>query len=254
MSESPLPQPDFRQADVACVVALPMEAAPLLKKCQRVNKYTGGKFVFRGGRYGHLRLAIVECGMGFNRARQGTLALIDAHAPKWILSIGFSGALIPEMRVGDIAVGNALINLQGEELKIDLNMPEDRAQGRYVGKLLTAEAVVRTVEEKRQLQQQTGAIAVDLESLAVAQVCREKRIRFMAVRVISDDMSRDLPTEIMALTGNSGAIRWGATLGAIWKRPSSAGDMWKMWEKSQVAAERLAEFLDGVLAQLPIDD
>ncbi|MFO1022672.1 MAG: 5'-methylthioadenosine nucleosidase [Planctomycetales bacterium] len=254
MSEASLPQPDFRQADVACVVALPMEAAPLLKKCQRVNKYSGGKFVFRGGRYGHLRLAIVECGMGFARARQGTLALIDAHAPKWILSIGFSGALLPEMKIGDIVVGNSLADLHGTELKIDLNMPEDRAGGRYVGKLLTADAIIRTVEEKRQLHARTNALAVDLESLAVAQVCQEHRTRFMAVRVISDDLRADLPPEVLSLTGNTGAIRWGATLGALWKRPASVGDMWKMWERSNQAAEKLAEFLDGVLAQLPIDD
>ena len=78
--------------------------------------------------------------------------------------------------------------------------------------------------------------------------------RFMAVRVTSDDLRADLPPEVLSLTGNTGAIRWGATLGALWKRPASVGDMWKMWERSNQAAEKLADFLDGVLAQLPIDD
>lgn len=254
MSPEAPPPTDLRHADVACVVALPFEVAPLLARCQHLHKYSGGPFIFRGGKYGSVRLAAVECGMGASRAERGTRALIDAHSPRWILSIGLSGALCPALRVGDIVVGTSLSDRHGNRLNIPFEMPEDRQRGLYVGGLLMSDTLVRTVAEKRTLFDQTGALAVDLESLAVARVCRDTQTRFMAVRVISDDCSADLPAEILTILGGTGAIRWGATLGALWNRPQSMSELWKLREKSHLAAQKLADFLDGILAQLPLTD
>jgi adenosylhomocysteine nucleosidase len=250
MADQPNAELDQAHADVGIVAALALEVAPLVERCSKVRKYVGASFTFRGGRYDAAKIAFVESGMGFARARAATQALIDGHTPKWVISAGFSGALLPEMKVGDIAIANALADTHGHELSVDLKMPEDRARGLYVGRLLTADRLVRTVEEKRQLAAQTGAIAVDLESLAVAQVCRDAKTRFLAVRVISDDLSADLPPEVLTVVGSSGYLRMGAALGALWKRPSSFSDLWKLRETAHVAAERLATFLDGVVLQL----
>ena len=40
---------------------------------------------------------------------------------------------------------------------------------------------------------------VDMESSAVAAVCGERLVRFLAVRVISDDAQTDLPREVASL-------------------------------------------------------
>ena len=95
-----------------------------------------------------------------------------------------------------------------------------------------------------------NAIAVDMESLAVAQVCRDTKTKFLAVRVVSDDLSADLPAEILSVVGSTGTMRVGAALGSIWKRPGSLKDMWKLRETAHAAADRLATFLDGVVRQL----
>jgi len=250
MAASKQKSEDLRSAEIGCVVALPMEIAPLLSKCEKVRKYSGGDFVFRGGKYRGIRLAVVETGTGATRARKGTLALIDGHAPQWVLSVGFSGAMIPELQAGDMVVANEIVDAGGNCLSLDLKMGENRDAGYYVGRLLTADRIVRTVKEKEDLHQQTGAIAVDLESLAVAQACRDSGTKFMAVRVISDDMSEDLPPEILSILGGTGTIRWGATLGAIWNRPGSVTDMWKLREKANLAAERLAGYLDTIFEGL----
>ena len=44
-------QSDLAHADVAIVCAPRIELKPFLDRCDRLRKYTGGKFVFRGGRY-----------------------------------------------------------------------------------------------------------------------------------------------------------------------------------------------------------
>lgn len=244
------PADDHSHADLGIVAALPIEMGPFLDRCERVRKYSGGSFTFRGGKLDGTRVAIVESGLGFARARRATQAMLDAHTPKWILSCGFSGALLPEMKVGQIVLANSIVDPRGQEITIDLNAAEDRAGGLYVGRLLTADEMVRTVEQKRQLAAERQAIAVDMESLAVAQVCRDTKTRFMAIRAISDDMSADLPNEVFAVLGSSGTVRVGATLGAVWKRPGSVKDMWRLREQARRAGENLAKFLVGVIPQL----
>ena len=110
--------------------------------------------------------------------------------------------------------------------------------------------MVRNVAEKKELAEQTQSIAVDMETHAVAAVCQQKKTRFMAVRAVSDDMSADLPPEVLSLVGETGAVRFGAVVGALWKRPGSYKDMWRIREQAMLAGEHLAKFLDGVVRQL----
>ena len=241
---------DHTHADIGIVCALPIEIAAFLDRCQHVKKYTGGDFQFRGGFYDGIRIAVVESGMGFARARRATRALVDGHSPRWLLSCGFAGALRPDIPIGSIVVADSIVDQHEQSLQIDLHMPADPTRGLFVGRLLRADELVRTVDQKKQLAEQYAALAVDLESLAVAQVARENKTRFLAVRVISDDLSADLPPEILSVVGATGGVRLGAAIGALWKRPSAAKDMWHMREQAQSAATRLATFLDGVVIQL----
>ncbi len=250
MSTDEQPTADAAHADVGIVCALKIELASFLDRCEKVKHYTGGDFTFRGGRYDDIRVAVVESGVGFARARRATQALIDAHTPRWVLSCGFSGALLTEMKTGNIVVADSIADTHGQHLDIDLHMEENRDGGLYVGRLVNSDDLVRTVAQKKSIAESSGAIAVDLESLAVAQVCRERKMRFLAVRVISDDMSADLPPEILSILGSTGTMRVGAAFGAMWKRPGSMKDMWRLRESAGKTAERLAIFLDGVLKQL----
>jgi adenosylhomocysteine nucleosidase len=244
--------PDTAHCDIGIVCALPLELAPFLDQCEKVKRYTGGAFTFRGGQFQGLRIAVVESGAGRVRARKAALALLDAHTPKWLLSAGLSGALRPELKLGDIVVADSIVGPAGEEVTLDLSMPADPQRGWHVGRIATADHIVRTAAEKQALAGTTGALAVDMESLTVAQVAQDSRTRFMAVRAISDDATTDLPPEVLAILGPTGSVRAGAVAGALWKRFSSAKDMWQMREQATRAAERLATFLTGVVEQLPI--
>ena len=250
MSTTDEPDVDHAHADVGIVCALPIEMGAFLDRCQRIRRYTGGDFVFRGGRYDEVRVAIVESGVGFERARRATQALIDAHTPPWIVSAGFAGALDSEIKAGDIVMANSLADTHGNELSIDLNLSAAGQKGLHVGRIVTVDQVVRTIAAKQTLQARFGGIAVDMESLAVAQVCRETGTRFLAVRAITDDLSADLPPEILSLVGSTGTARLGAAVAAAWKRKGSIKEMWRLRESAHAAAGRLADFLDGVIKQL----
>ena len=241
---------DLAHADIGIVCALSREMGYFLDECNRVRKYSGGKFTFRGGKFGDIRIAIVESGMGFANARRATNALIDAHTPSWVLSCGYSGGIRESMRVGDIVMADAIADTHGNELKVDLTMSAEGQKRLHVGRFVTTDQMIRLVDDKRKLAEKYDAIAVDMESLAVAQVCKENGTRFLGVRVVSDDMSQDLPKEIVSVIGDSGSFRVGATLGAMFKRFGSVKDMWKLREQTNIASQALAKFLQGVVVQL----
>lgn len=243
-------KPDRSTADVAVVHALALEAAPFVRRCDRVRKYLAPSLVFRGGMLKEVRLGFVQCGMGPERAQRGTRAMIEGHGPKWIIAAGFAGALKPELRVGDIVVAESVVHPLGRKFTIDLKMKADPKCGLYVGRLLSVDEPVRTAAQKQSLGAQHDALAVDMESLAVAEVCREMKIRFLAVRTISDDVNSDLPNDLAGLVDSQGQVSWGAALGTAWRRPASIKEMWRMREQVSHAAERLAQFLEGVVERL----
>jgi len=241
---------DMAHADIGLVSALKIELAPFLQRCLAPKKYTGGEFTFRGGRYDEARVAIVESGPGFARARRATHALIEAHTPSYVVSCGFSGGLRPELKIGHIVMANAITDTHGHDMSLTFKPPEQLPPGVHAGRLVVADELVRTTEEKTALGEAHDALAVDLESLAVAQACHEKGVGFMAVRVISDDLDTDLPPEIHSVLAATPGRRIGAALGSLWKRPGSYKDLWQLREQARFAAEQLARFLDGVIEQL----
>ncbi|HEX8199568.1 MAG TPA: nucleoside phosphorylase, partial [Isosphaeraceae bacterium] len=182
--------------------------------------------------------------------------LLAGHRPRWIVSAGFAGALDPALARDDVVLASEVLDTDGGHFAIDLSVPEagpgpGPGRGIASGRLLTVDAIVRTAAEKAELRRRFGADLVDMETAAVAAFCGERGIRFLPIRVISDEAGTDLPPEVLSILGPSGSYRLGATLGALWRRPASLKDLWALREHAHSAAERLAEIVPGALARLP---
>ncbi|OHB84476.1 MAG: hypothetical protein A2V98_15340 [Planctomycetes bacterium RBG_16_64_12] len=75
----------------------------------------------------------------------------------------------------------------------------------------------------------------------------------MAVRVISDAVDDELPRDVKRLIEQqTRAAKLGAVVGAVWNRPSSVKDLWKLREDALVASDRLAQFLASTIEQLVV--
>ena len=242
---------DLAHADVGIVSALPIELSPFIGLLERRRSYSGGRFKFIGGVLNDkIRVVVAQKAIGFAKARSAAQALVDAHTPDWILSAGFSGALQDDLQVGDVVLADSIVDRHGHELKVDLKMASDEQRRMFVGRFVTADEVVLKADDKKELGSAFSAIAVDLESLAVAQVCKETETKYLAVRAISDDTSEDLPPEILSIMGETGSVRLGAAVGSIWKRFGSVKDMWHLRERAVAASRKLAKFLSGLAPQL----
>ena len=101
--------------------------------------------------------------------------------------------------------------------------------GAHVGSLLTVDRIIRWAEEKRALGERHAALAADMETMAVAEVCRRRQIPLAAVRVISDAADEDLPGDVERLLAqDSDAARLAAAVASILRRPGSLFDLLRL--------------------------
>jgi adenosylhomocysteine nucleosidase len=215
----------------------------------------GRGFTARTGLVAGRTVAIVRAGVGSARAWRATEALLVGHRPAWVISAGLAGGLQSDLRRGDIVMANAIQTLDGRRLALDLKIPQQELtarRGLHVGPLLAVDRVVVSGRSKAELGRRHACLAADMESWTVAEVCRLAKTPFLAVRVISDTVDEDLPPEVGGLAQQKSTIgKLGAVTGALWRRPGSAKDLWRMHGQASSAAERLAKFLTGVIGQLP---
>jgi adenosylhomocysteine nucleosidase len=245
------PAPAPVSADVGIVAALSIEVGFLLDRLAKVRKYAGpGHTIIEGEAAGKV-VALIITGPGRDAARRGARLLLDGHRPRWVVSAGFAGALDPTLARYDLVMANEVLDREGQRFTIDVAVPPEGNRPRVrSGRLLTVDEVVRTAAEKAALREQSGADLVDMETSAVAALCSERLVRFLSIRVISDEAQVDLPPEVVALLTRSGSYRVGAALRAIWNRPASLKDFWALHEHAQEAADRLAQFVVGEIERL----
>ena len=188
--------------------------------------------------------------------------MIDAYRPRLMVSAGFAGSLDPRVQRQDLIVATSLTRPpspsgrgaggEGGEIALDpaaLVPWLDEVRNLHRGRLLTFDRVVRLREEKQQLGRQHDALAVDMETFAVAEVCRQRAVDFFAVRAISDAVDDELPPDIgKLLVQKSFAGQLGAAVGSIFRRPAAVKDLFNLHQNALACSSRLAKFL-GMLIE-----
>jgi adenosylhomocysteine nucleosidase len=166
-------------------------------------------------------------GIGCAAAAQGARRLVAAGC-RALASWGLAGALDPALPAGTILVPEELI-LEGATRSLGSTAAwRRRVLGSLTanltverGALLTSPRALAAVSEKEGAFRRTGAAAVDMESFAVAEVAVEHGLPFLAVRVIVDRASDELPRVLEGVTDRSGAVSVGRLAGRLALSPSS---------------------------------
>jgi adenosylhomocysteine nucleosidase len=244
--------------DVVVAFALGVEAGGTVDLLEGSRYSRCASFVEYAGSWEGHRVAIVETGVGREAAAAATADMIAVHRPRWVISAGFAGAMTAELKRGHILMADEVTDPQQHHLAIGLQIDRttiESSRGLHVGRLLTVDRLIRTAAEKQELAAQHAAVACDMETFAVAEVCQQHKVRFLAVRIVTDGIDDELPQEIERLLDQKSlAAKLGAATGAVFKRPSSIKDMWKLKEDALLASDRLAKFLAGIVRQLEADD
>lgn len=251
-SEAATAPPDASPCDVGIAFALSQESGCFVDRLSHVRTIRGNGFVARDGRLRDKRIVVIESGAGREAAGKATDALIVAHRPKLVISAGFAGGLTEQVARRHIVIADSVQQETGPRLLLDLTIDRTPQPAVHIGPLVTVDRIVGTSAEKRQLHEQTGAIAVEMESAAVAETCRTYAVPFMSIRIVSDGVQDELPREIGRMITRPTRVRQiGFALGAIMQRPSVANDLLALKQSALDLSERLARFLDAMLGQIP---
>ncbi len=246
---------EFLPCDVLFLFALGIESGGLVDSLKGLETTRLAHGIERAGKLDGREVAIVEAGVGRQAAARAARAAIEFYQPRWVVSAGFAGALVPELRRGHVLLADRVASEEGSELQVGIKLaPETVAatKGLHVGRLLTVDRLIRQPSQRTALAEKHAALACDMESYAVAEVCRDLGARLISVRIISDAVDDTLPPEVERLLGQrSLAGKLGAAAGAMFRRPSAAKDLWNLREDALKASDRLAKFLRGIVGQLP---
>jgi adenosylhomocysteine nucleosidase len=176
---------------------------------------------------GLLRLAdgtlLAVSGIGSAHANIAAAHLVDAGASA-LMSFGLAGGLDPLLCAGNVVLPEEVISRDGASC---WTTPKWREQLRREvqktclvadGKLLTCLKPIDAPADKAAAFRATGAVAVDMESLAVAQVAERHGLPFIAARVIVDTAADTLPPSVAAASGG-GTVNIRRLITALASRP-----------------------------------
>ena len=184
-----------------------------------------------------------------------------AYRPKCVIAAGFAGALREEQRVGDVILATEVRTASGECWPT--TWPGELPPGEWRpplhrGRLLCAEQLIGDPETKRKLGIEHEALAVDMESAAVARLCQKQGIAFGCVRAISDAVHTPLSPELAKLL-SAGRVSPLRLLLLLARRPRIAGELWGLRAKqphrrraTQKGARRVAH-ADTRMGQGPLN-
>ncbi len=179
-ARSELPVLGLQPQKIAIVAALQREVWPLVKGWRStVRQYDGREHRF----FEHDAMVVICGGIGAEHARRATEAVINLYGPKLVVSAGFAGALVSELKVGDLLVPHWVTDAKdGSRFEIDAGE----------GSVLTVHELAGA-PRKRLLAEAYGAKAVDMEAAAVARGAASHGVSFLAIKVISDDLDFAMP-------------------------------------------------------------
>jgi len=186
------------------------------------------------------------------RARAGAERLLSEGAGA-LISFGIAGGLDPELVVGDLVLAE-WVETPGEdgraadpELRARWECAASAAGLRTVGgSLLGATQAVTSVADKRRLHEASGAVAVDMESSAVARAAAEGGVPFAVVRAIADPAGRPLPRSVIGSIGPDGNPRLGRLVGRVCLRPWEAPALLQLRRDTDAALASLGRLTGGL--------
>jgi adenosylhomocysteine nucleosidase len=211
---------------VGIFAALKEEIEPLLPCIEMPETSKWGRRSLHQGRIAGCQVVALAGGVGKVKAAACTQFLIDSFSVEALVCTGVAGAINPKFRTGDVVISEKALEhdfdpgepkllkrfrrrwLVADPNLVTLALEAARDSGAKVqfGKMLTGDQAIVSREKRRWLWDTFRADCVDMETAAVAGVCRLNGVPWVAVRAISDSAMENGITEFREnLVEGSGA-------------------------------------------------
>jgi adenosylhomocysteine nucleosidase len=182
-------------------------------------------------------------GIGCTAATLAAQALVDAGAAA-LASWGMAGGLDPALCAGSIFLPSEVISERGAGFTTARYWREGVsaavAARRPVacGRLLTSTHPIGALADKAAAFRETSAMAVDMESVAIAEIAAAHGLPFIAVRVIVDTAADVLPRSISAAS-RSGHVQLWRLIASIALAPGDLAALIRLAQRYRAASGSL---------------
>lgn len=192
---------------IGIIVAMTKEFELLKGKLEKVSVSTVNGSEMAEGFLGGKKTALMQCGIGKVCAAVGTTELIKFLGPDCIINTGVAGGISSETKVMDVVAGSRLVyhdvwcgepNAYGQVQGLpaffasEAALLKKAAQSEcgvriHEGLICSGDQFITSRGDLENIRQKfPDALAVDMESAAVAQVCHIYGVPFLSLRIISD--------------------------------------------------------------------
>jgi len=238
--------------------AFARELAHFKRRLEGRSALTGEGLRGLRGRLDGAELALIATGIGTTRARMAARRAFEVlPGSKLVISAGVAGALSEGLKPGDLVLADRMMLGGKESSSADHIMSLDPDQVRAAeqalraaglsfatGAMLTASRVLADSAAKRLAKEQSGAIAVDMESAALGIEARARGIPFVCVRAVLDAVDDEVPAAELA--GADGEVRPLAATRFLIRHPATLLKLLRLMRNLSRATAALAEALDAL--------
>jgi adenosylhomocysteine nucleosidase len=225
------------------IAALPGELKPLVRGWSAGAATDGVRKWFRTA---GADTWIAACaGMGADSVRRA-FAAAEADGPlDLVLSVGWAGALVPELRPGDARAICVIIDAQtGERFEL--------AAGEAGLMLVTTARVADATEKARLRETYRGAAMVDMEAATVARMAQMRGIPAACIKGVSDGLSAELP-DLNRFLSARGQLRMVPFLIYLALRPRYWRSVAQLGRNSSKAAQAICDLVLEFMEQQNFD-
>jgi len=204
--------PDNADPIVGIVVALPEELRSLTN-----IKLKQGECIQLGN------ILVAYSGAGMANAAKAAQTLMEKGA-KQLVSWGCAAGLAKNFKPGDLLLAEKIVGEQ-DQFDIDSQWRSNVLRilnsvvSAHSGSLFTSKELISRSLDKQQIHQNSHAVALDMESAAIAEVARKNGMPLLVIRSIADPVSMDLPAAVLAGLDGDGQVKLPKLLGHLLSHP-----------------------------------
>jgi adenosylhomocysteine nucleosidase len=226
---------------IGITFALPSESSDLRRRLQGLER----RGHLLSGKIDNHDVTILHTGVGAKACNERLEILLHKTRPSVVISSGFAGAVSEQLRVGDLILAQ---NFSDRGLLATAErILCDRDPHRI--KLFTSTSIIDSVAERNEIARAADAGAVDMETGAIADVCKVHGVPLLSLRVVSDTASEPFPAPPSVLFDiERQRTRPGRLLAYLLRGPGSISRLFRFSRQIARARARLA---DAIVALVP---
>jgi len=188
---------------------------------------------------------VIVCGMGEENARAAAQKLLKQNVTA-LVSWGTAGALTEKLHAGDLLLADGVVSDDANNYSFDTEWNKRIANELcetslkiHNGMIAHTQQVLATVEDKKSLYLKNNALAVDMESIAIAQLANGANLPCVSVRAIVDEVSQSIPEAILKNTDKFGRPALVALFSSLIRKPGLITELIKLGKGMNAATKTL---------------